>query len=266
MFLDTDQDRITAELHFDRAVKMLLTHGRSHKDLRARLSLLVERAGEHLPPQKVLVCESYGGWGLSPKFEAFLAAQPGYNPNYSRSDPVLIKAITDFGQTVCENAPHKPYLLNAFRTTLKWNIARLMGAILRPREEVQQEFESNLVASAKAAIRTIQENTKRQHKDVKFVTFVKYLRDPSITIDAFINRYTLDPLRCALWFTHTILFAKEKAKYTAEKDEVRDSAIYQQIGLAFASRPSTQINIVEVPALAHYVINDYDGQETVRWK
>jgi len=258
------QERITAEIHFDRAVKILLTSGRSHKDLSARLTQLATQVGEKLPPKKVLISQSYGNYQFSQDFQHFLATQPGYKSSCSRSDPIVIKAIIDFGRITCEDAPHKPHLLNAYRTAVKWNIERLMDAILWQREEVEKEFEPNLVTSAKAAIRPIQEQNSL-NKHVNFVTYAKYIKDPKITKDAFLdNGVTLDPLRCAIWFAHTVLLAKERAKYTTEKDEVRDLAIYQRVGVYFAGSKDSRMKIVEVPALVHYVIDEYDGMESVR--
>jgi hypothetical protein len=110
---------------------------------------------------------------FSPDFERFLAAQPEYNPRCSRSDPVLINAISDYGRSVCDSTPH---LLNAFRTTVKWNIKELLWIIPQRRgNEREAEFDPDLVARAKAAIQPINKGASGHHEGVDIITFVESL-------------------------------------------------------------------------------------------
>ncbi|KIM90028.1 hypothetical protein PILCRDRAFT_812830 [Piloderma croceum F 1598] len=72
-----------------------------------------------------------------------------------------------------------------------------------------------------------------------------------------------EPFAESLGFAHELL-AKDSAKYRTGPDEQQDTAIYEHVGLLAAST-SSRLAIAQVPALADYKIDEYDGLESVRF-
>ena len=82
--------------------------------MKARVRQLVLAKGEKLPTRKVLYCKSYGLFRISKRFKFYLKkttcidfrTEWDQEPACARDDPILIKAIGDFGRSICDEVPY----------------------------------------------------------------------------------------------------------------------------------------------------------------
>jgi hypothetical protein len=259
--------RKTLEIQFDKNVKALLAAGRTHEQLTRRIRQLVLAEAEELPPRKVIYCRSYGGFGLNERFETYLKSFTSvrckdFRVDCVRDDSALLKAIVDFGRSICDELP---YILEDFRTSNKWKLEELMR--ITPGWEKGFEQYPDLVVDAKAFCdRARSERSgSKDDNDEDFVDFAK--RNP--------NRWmqheglvefggALEPFPTSLGFAHELL-CNDPAKYRAGPDEQQDAAIYERVGLLAASPIQTKLAIEQVPALVNYEIEEYDGLENVKF-
>lgn len=284
------------EIKFDEVVKSLLASKHSHLGLKQRLRNLVMEETRNIPPVKVLLCISFGEFSLSNEFESFRAPAPTVGNKYigysfpERHDPVLIKAIIDYGRFICEKCPH---VLDDMRTFRRWELSQVLGTLPYRRSVAQYwplgqpvpvvETDPDLLAKAEEFFK---QNTDEhgQWRPDKFEGHPKTPRYPSGPgSNDFVAFAELHPdvwmcygsfgfgvdtwpgeVRCAIRFAR-VLLKDDFARYQVGPDEKRDAAIYEYIGLLGASTPVCMLGMGEVPALIHYTIRDHGGYEEVEY-
>jgi hypothetical protein len=299
---DTDIDGETTqpspnEVKFDEAVKALLAENHEHNDLKARLIHIVMEEGKKHPPRNVLYCTSYGVFGFSDEFEAFLHSH--HNAAYRdlqldhysfqiRSDPDLIQAISDYGRFICDRFP---FILDGMRTVHTWKLDELLSdlslkkfssAVAQLKSADKMEFDPDLVTKATSFFDQMSDdkgfwrfdclgsfpNGKRtwgcfgdeHHLEINLQAFTEMHPDFWMAQHC-IGHQTF---QVALRFAHILLQEGDRTRYHVEPDEAQDAEIYEYIGLCGSSKTESQLAIEEIPALVHYSITEYDGRETVK--
>lgn len=262
------------EIQFDRDVRALLAAGRTHAQLIQRMRQLVLAEAGLLPPRKVIYNTSYGGFGINKRFEEYLksftsikSGQFGFD--FARDDPVVIKAIADFGRSICDELP---YILADFRTSKKWRLEELMrnpqgsGSVVDVEGGLDQH--PDLVIGAKAFYDQSRSGSGRQQGANKgdFVDFARHNSDCWMQHEVLTSDISgsFEPFPVSLAFAHELL-AKDPVKYRTGPDKQRDAAIYERVGVLAANTSLTKLAIAEVPALVDYKIDEYDGLENVQF-
>ena len=249
------------------------------------------------PRVRVVYCTSYGGFGYSDEFLAFIRSRFGdsYYHHLGRSDPALIQAISDYGRSLCDKFP---FILDDMRAVYAWKLQTLLAHLssklktinssfsMTGRSTNVEEFDSDLVAAATSFVDQMYD-AKGHWKADCLGGFPdgrqSHLKDgpPEISLEAFAEmhpdfwmaQHCVSPSsfagagssRVTLLFAHVLLKDSGSTRYRVEPDETRDAAIYEQIGLWGASCTGSQLDIEEIPALVDYSIEEYDGMETVEY-
>jgi hypothetical protein len=269
------ETRKKIEIQFDRDVRALLAAGRTHEQLILRLRQLVLAEAEAgvLPPRKVIYSASYGGFAINDMFKKHLQSFTSigcseHEFDCARDDPAIIKAIGDFGRSVCDELP---YVLADFRTSKKWGLRELMkNQAFCSLVDVENGFDQHpdLVTGAKAFYERRKSDRGQQQltndRD-DFVAFARSNPDRWMQHEVLMHLHGgFEPFAESLGFAHELL-AKDSAKYRTGPDEQRDTAIYEHVGLLAASTSLNKLAIAQVPALVDYKIVEYDGLESVRF-
>jgi hypothetical protein len=285
------------EVKFDEIVKALLAEGREHFNLKMRLSRLVMEEAKKHPPRQVMYCASYGQFDFSNEFKAFCHSHPNavyrdlqVDPYSDRSDPDIIQAISDYGQSICNRFS---FILDDMRTDRTWKLNELLSNLMIYLPAVAQgrstmtnviEFDPDLVTEGTSFFDQMSNDKGYWREDClgSFPNGKKtYFGDqqPEINLVAFTemhpefwmahcvgSSFCTGPVtsQIALRFAHVLLRGGDRARYHVEADEAQDAAIYQSIGLRGASKTGSRLAIKEIPALVDYSIDEYDGLETVR--
>lgn len=95
---------------------------------------------------------------------------------------------------------------------------------------------------------------------VYFLGFARQLVDrkrPLLLTDKRLRR-----CRHSVYLAYTLI-AKDSTKYRVAPDPQGDVAAYVRIGLLAVEVREESLKLIEVPALLHYKIDDYDGQQSL---
>jgi hypothetical protein len=229
---------------------------------------------QKLPPIKVLICGSYGGFDFSEGFTAFVHSHmklTDINRDSLRSDPALIEAISDYGRFICDKYP---FILNDMRIVDTWKLDKLLDNLDQlPMKET--EFDADLVTEAMSFHKQMSDSNGHWREDC-LGSFPKSKRLTDFNtpdLEAFTeknpdfwmahrsmdnNSFGPPTFKIALRFAHVLLKGDDHARYHVEPDEARDAAIYEHIGRGASSRYGRLV-IVEIPALVDFSIHTYDG-------
>jgi len=267
------------EIRFDEAALALLAENHTHYDLKQRLHQLVMKEAEKLPPVKVLYCTSYGRFQVSAGFRALLRSRSINSAN--RSDPALIKAISDYGRLICDRFP---FILDEMRVAYTWKLnellAKMMEELTMSRSEM--EFDPDLITEATSFMTIYQMcdsttgywrsgclgthpngHSVVKGQEIDLMTFAE------MHPDFWMTHHSFGPgpgsFKISFRFAHFLLQGSNRARYQVGPDEVQDAAIYEFIGLKGACTSLSHLDIEEIPALVDYSINEYDGKEEVEY-
>jgi len=250
-------------------VKALLAEKHTHHDLKLRLYQVVAEEGQSLPPIKVVCCRRHGGVVYSKDFMNFLHSRwqsSEIDRNYVRYDSRFIPTISEYGSFICDKFP---FILDDMRTVHTWKLRDLLHNLLSKQKSLGAlEFDPDLVAKAMSFTDQMSETKhcwkafpKHSDSETNLGAFTEMHPDFWMAHHS-MDRSYFGPtsFQVALRFAH-ILLQDSDTHYRVGPDEARDAMIYERIGISDAA--GTTMVIEEVPALAHYSIDEYDGVESV---
>jgi hypothetical protein len=236
----------------------LLAQGRTYKELSSHLKRFILDYFKSLPPTKVLYTSSYGGGlGFYPHMERHMAETASVPKIDARE---RLDAIVEYGRQVNIRLP---YIGDVFRVRRTWGLDKAMAEW--PQKEIDEwkkGHDADLVATAEAFIKDYAAFKRAISKPLpgnfEEVVFEEFAKDSS---NAWMYHPNVGTASKSLAFAQSLL-TNDRDKYHVSPDATKDTHVYEAIGLACAG---DCVRVASVPAGLHYWVDDYDGQETIRY-
>ncbi|KAF8814688.1 hypothetical protein BYT27DRAFT_7205644 [Phlegmacium glaucopus] len=239
----------------DQHITMALDAGLSHSDIIERLRDLVLDRANKVPPRKVIINSSHGGFSLSSSFIGYLDDKGLHNKSsdgdsllYKRRENLeIIAAITEFGRQASERLPfvvEDIRVFNHYKLQDRW-LKRSAWRTTQSPELVEK------VSQIPGKIRYVD-------------TEMEFEEYATANPDHWMFREAAPYDGGGLWVAHTLL-KDDRDKYLVAPDPIADNVVFELMGLAYASGRFSKLHIETVPAGVKYVIDEYDGMESVKY-